>query len=181
MLPFSGLPFADIDVDWSTIEPVATFHAPAGQTPASDLLYALSERLLARGELGDSLKARRASWWAVVREARGCVMGRLSREPSPVIATQPCDSAESFPLAFAQATIFPLWGLSSGFSTSLIQLLLTIAAVHLVFAALYYKWVSVLQRIPTASDDGPPGLRLHLLAMPLTYVSLRNESRICSS
>lgn len=162
--PSGGGPFlrlaevdlANVNIDWASLpDDPMSFQRKEKDLLASELFGRLEERYLDRRRLSDALQARRARRWASVREARACLFA------------SPRDCDRSLLESLWRAAAYPVWGVVSGFGTSLWRLLLVIAGLALAFAAAYYRFGKVIQR--TDAAEGADGMRLRPLAVPATF------------
>ena len=166
-LPFSRLSFENVDIDWSSVAPFTRLEpAPddvAEPEPTSALLENLEKRYAERGRLADVLHARRAKRWASVREAWACLWGKITRAAAANRAM--CDGVD----AVLASAVLPVWGVSSGFGTSLLRLLIVITVTIVAFALVYWLRATLMRSAPPAGKD-PPGMRLHPMALPSEFV-----------
>ncbi|HEV8239567.1 MAG TPA: pentapeptide repeat-containing protein [Thermoanaerobaculia bacterium] len=165
-LAISEVDFAGVDVDWNSIpSDPALFTTSTPERPAvapSALFRVLEDRYSERKRLDDVLAARRARWWATVAEARVCLADGLTTAGKRA----PCRM--DHPLW--AATVYPLWGIVSGFSTLWTRLVAVTALVDLLFAIFYAYSRRLLKRRISAGED-PTGMRLRPLELPAAFAS----------
>lgn len=166
-LPFAGLRFNNVDLDWDSLAPFQSRDGTPGERPASEVFEQIEARFRERGRLTDALSAKRASRWATVREAGTCLgmMVPWRGDAEIPIAASSCREPGTAARSLRDAVLLPVWGLSSGFGTLFPRLLLLIIAVHLAFTVAYRRGGTVIRRVAAPGEE-PPGPRLHPLLLP---------------
>ena len=155
--PTSGMPFLhfthvqldDFEMDLASVPDLAAFELKPGNIPASQLFGKLEDLYLKRDQRKEGLNARRAKEWALIKENWKCFR-----------AAQPCAENTS-PLRMLAAG----WGITSGFGTLLLRLVLIIAAIDLLFAAIYFRFGRFLKR-DSGGQEKSKVLHLHPLLLP---------------
>jgi hypothetical protein len=161
---FARLHADNLDLNWRSMPEMSAFTLVAGDPPVSSMVKELIDGYRARNRSDDLLQAKRALGWIEWREARTCLFDR-----SRVRSEEPDESCKTMP-AILTFIALPFWGASSGFGTSLVQLLGLILVIDIAFAGIYCAWSRIVETPSTAAKDDDSSLRLRPLERPSAYI-----------
>jgi len=195
-----------LNISWEAIPKASAFVVEAGDPPLSSMFDDLESGFRARNRSSDALKAREARGWMEVRESLSClarpfrntssaagtadqkpetgkatVRGndstRHSRKPRSSAASTASPSCGYWASAF-RLILLPIWGLSSGFGTSLGQLSIWVLFLDLLFATVYARFGRIV-RTDAAGGTPDSAMRLRFLEPPSSYAGPgRDPSRM---
>jgi len=164
-LSFTGVSFDNVDIDWTSV-PKSSQFSPTDYPPSAFYGH-LEAHYRATGALTGALNARRRANWARVEEARACLGWPAAARPSA--AGYACDDYGGRAWQWFNAVVYPVWGWTSSFSTSLSRLLVLIAILNLLFAMAYSRFGHVVK--VGREPSGASSWRLRPLATPSTFRS----------
>jgi hypothetical protein len=167
---FSRMHAETINIEWKNMPPLSAFTRNAGDPPVSSMLEELISGYESRKRSNDVLLATEARGWMQWHEALACLA-----HPAMTDKANKSEPKCSLLGSVFQSFALFIWGISSGFGTSLIKLSALILILDCAFAFIYMYFGKIVVTAGTNSDSDSE-VRLRLLELPGAFRSGSNAS-----
>jgi hypothetical protein len=161
-LRLSRMHAENVNLEWKNMPELSAFIRQPGDPPVSSLLDELATGFKARDRQVDALQIKQATGWMKWREARACL------NPGSRTLAAISDEECSYIASGLRFIAWPLWGLSSGFGTSLARLAVLVFLVDVGFALIYWRFGRIV-RSDSGKKESDASLRLRFLDLPEAF------------